>query len=74
MFNGDTVNFELKVAPGEEGIFAQVDQLELACDCPEQVLSVSSIRPLTLCGTDSRVASVDNRDVSQSSGLVAIAD
>lgn len=70
IFNGDTVNLQLTVAPGEQGIFAKIDQLVLQCDCPEQVLDVSSVRPLTLCGGDSRVASTDNR-VGRISGCTA---
>jgi V8-like Glu-specific endopeptidase len=71
IFNGDTVNLELTVAPGEEGVFAQVDQLVFECDCPEQVVDVASLRrPLTLCGTDSRVVSTDNR-VGRISGCTA---
>jgi len=61
IFNGDTVKLTLNVAPGEQGIFVQVDQLTLGCDCPEQVLDLTSKGPLTLCGSDSRVASTDNR-------------
>src|SRR5882724_5994573 len=59
IFNGDTVKLTLNVAPGEQGIFVQVDQLTLGCDCPEQVLDLTSKGPLTLCGSDSRVASTD---------------
>src|SRR5262245_24363674 len=37
IFNGDQVQFELVVAPGDKGVFAQVDHLVLQCDCPEKI-------------------------------------
>src|ERR1051325_3767470 len=62
IFNGDQVRIELHVAPGEEGIFAKVDQLALECDCSGKPHTVTSSEgPETLCGADSRVASTDNR-------------
>jgi V8-like Glu-specific endopeptidase len=62
IFNGDNLKLTLSVAPGETGIFAQVDQLMLDCNCPDQVAALAfSGPPLTLCGSDSRVASTDNR-------------
>ena len=63
IFNGDEVELELVVAPGEQGIFAKVDHLLLECGtCGEKVKTVTaSGLPETLCGPDSRVASTDNR-------------
>ena len=63
IFNGDQVQLELVVAPGEQGIFAQVDYLVTECKtCGSRVKVVTpSGFPETLCGADSRVASTDNR-------------
>ena len=71
IFNGDRVKLELMLAPGEQGIYAQVDSLVVECHCPDQVVDINSgMRPLTLCGADSRVASTDNR-VGRISGCTA---
>lgn len=71
IFNGDQVAVELHVAPGEQGIFARVDQLITECNCPGVAArGPASERPLTLCGADSRVASTDNR-VGRISGCTA---
>lgn len=71
IFNGNQVQLELHVAPGESGIFAQVDQLLLGCNCPEPALNVHEPGLIkTLCGPDNRVASTDNR-VGRISGCTA---
>lgn len=70
IFNGQKVQLELHVAPGAKGVFAQVDQLVLECNCPEPVLNRDNRLPRTLCGADSRTASTDNR-VGRISGCTA---
>jgi V8-like Glu-specific endopeptidase len=70
IFNGNRVQLELFVAPGEQGIFANVDSLRLECDtCYVKNVRSASL-PKTLCGPDSRVASTDNR-VGRISGCTA---
>ena len=71
VFNGPRVVIELHVAPGYEGVFAEVDQLLTACNCGgKDVLTPSDNHIFTLCGADSRVASTDNR-VGRISGCTA---
>lgn len=71
IFNGDKVKLELHVAPGEQGVFAEMDQLVLECNCPDQPRrAAGSESAETLCGGDSRVASTDNR-VGRISGCTA---
>lgn len=72
IFNGDQVVLQLHVAPGEEGIFAEVDQLILDCaSCGGKVSKLpSGGYPKSLCGADGRVASTDNR-VGRISGCTA---
>lgn len=71
IFNGHEVKMELHVAPGDEGVFAQVGQLVAECDCPDTALNRSSSDlPESLCTTDNRVASGDNR-VGRISGCTA---
>ena len=70
IFNGDQVRLELHVAPGDDGVFAQVDQLVLDCNCPDVALNLAPPLMRTLCGADSRVASTDNR-VGRISGCTA---
>jgi len=70
IFNGDQVRIELHVAPGDDGIFAQVDHLVLECNCPDVALNLAPPLTRTLCGPDSRVASSDNR-VGRISGCTA---
>jgi hypothetical protein len=54
LFNGDAVEIQLHVAPGDKGVFARFDEaLEGVWDPPAQTRS--------LCGADNRVASTDNR-------------
>jgi V8-like Glu-specific endopeptidase len=60
IFNGDTLLLELCVAPGEQGVFANVDQVLLTENLLAAMPSDKSL-PKTLCGADSRVASTDNR-------------
>jgi trimeric autotransporter adhesin len=60
IFNGNRVLLELRVAPGDQGVSCEVDQLVLPCDCGPKV-AVDSLIAQTLCGPDSRVASGDNR-------------
>jgi V8-like Glu-specific endopeptidase len=62
IFNGHRVLLELHVAPGDEGVFAEVDALLTACNCGGKELSASAANHImSLCGADSRVASTDNR-------------
>jgi V8-like Glu-specific endopeptidase len=62
IFNGHRVLLELHVAPGDAGVFAEVDKLLTDCNCGGKELSASAANHLaTLCGADSRVASTDNR-------------
>jgi len=70
IFNGDQVRIELHVAPGDNGIFAQVDHLVLECNCPDVALNLAPPLTRTLCGADSRGASTDNR-VGRISGCTA---
>jgi V8-like Glu-specific endopeptidase len=71
LFNGPGVLVQLHVAPGEKGIFANVDQIVLNAGCGDVK---SPPRPAglieTLCGADSRVASTDFR-VGRISGCTA---
>jgi hypothetical protein len=60
IFNGDTLLLELCVAPGEQGVFANVDQVLLTENLLAAMPSDKSL-PKSLCGADSRVASTDNR-------------
>jgi V8-like Glu-specific endopeptidase len=65
-FNGDAVQLELHVAPGEEGVFVSVQELTVG-DAPDtsgaaQLRGESGlIGTETLCGGDDRVASTDSR-------------
>lgn len=62
IFNGDEVRMELHVAPGDQGVFARVDQLILECDCSGRALTLNTAgAPESLCGADNRIASTDNR-------------
>lgn len=70
IFNGHQVRIELHVAPGDDGVFAQVDQLVLECNCPDTALNLAPPLTRTLCGADSRGASTDNR-VGRISGCTA---
>jgi hypothetical protein len=60
IFNGNRVLLELRVAPGDQGVSCEVDQLVVPCDCGPKV-AADSFLAQTLCGGDSRVASGDNR-------------
>ncbi len=62
IFNGDSVLVELYVAPGEADIFARIDQLALPGECGRtSALTAAPSAPQSLCGTDNRVATLDNR-------------
>jgi V8-like Glu-specific endopeptidase len=60
IFNGNRVLLEVRVAPGDQGVSCEVDQLVIPCDCGPKV-AADSFLAQTLCGADSRVASGDNR-------------
>lgn len=71
IFNGERVLLELHVAPGDEEVYAEVDQLLTACNCGGKEISVSAENHInSLCGGDNRVASTDNR-VGRISGCTA---
>jgi len=71
IFNGQRVLLELHVAPGDAGVFAEVDQLLTDCQCGSKELGASAANHLfSLCGADGRVASTDNR-VGRISGCTA---
>ena len=71
IFNGDEVRMELHVAPGDQGVYARVDQLILECDCSGGALTLNVAgAPESLCGADGRSASTDNR-VGRISGCTA---
>lgn len=57
LFNGDQVSLELHVAPGDEGIYVRADLIVKRCNCGD----FAGPMPETLCGSDNRVASTDNR-------------
>ena len=62
IFNGDAVRVELHVAPGDQGVYARVDQLLLECDCSGRAMTFTPAgAPESLCGADGRIASTDNR-------------
>ena len=65
LFNGSTVRVELVVAPGDRDVSIQVDQMLAFSDeptaSPDKGDQLSEPIPETLCGTDNRVASTDNR-------------
>ncbi len=64
IFNGNTVKVELHVAPGESDAFVKVDQLiDYSSDVHPIVSGPSLAGPTlqSLCGTDGRGASTDNR-------------
>ncbi|MCI0366650.1 MAG: trypsin-like serine protease [Phycisphaerales bacterium] len=69
IFNGDQVLLELRVAPGDAGVFVRVDQLWLDCDCAPK-FATQNFFPESLCGPDNRVASGDDR-VGRISGCTA---
>jgi hypothetical protein len=56
-FNGDAVEVELHVAPGEAGVFVRLAELTVG----EWVGSQKPATPESLCGDDNRVASTDRR-------------
>jgi len=56
-FNGDAVEVELHAAPGEEGVFARIEELTVGVTAG----AGDSPTPQTLCGGDDRVASNDAR-------------
>lgn len=56
VFNGDRVLLELHVAPGDRGVFVHFDQIIYGDDPPADGGGIAS-----LCGSDDRTASTDNR-------------
>lgn len=56
IFNGDRVMLELHVAPGDTGVFINFDQVISGDPLPPDEGGIAS-----LCGSDDRVASTDNR-------------
>jgi hypothetical protein len=55
LFNGDSVEVELHVAPGESGVFFRLEELSVG----EAVNG--DVEPADICGSDDRVSSTDPR-------------
>lgn len=60
-FNGDAVRLQLFVAAGDQGVFADTRDLVTDCGCEPAPALTAQPGPKTLCGSDDRVASSDNR-------------
>lgn len=60
-FNGDAVRLQLFVAAGDRGIFADTRELLTDCGCDTAPAPKAGPASKTLCGSDDRVASGDNR-------------
>lgn len=59
-FNGDALDVQLHVAPGEVGIFAAINGVTYGD--PSQAFQIPEPSPLaSLCGADNRIASTDAR-------------
>ena len=69
IFNGDTLLVELFVAPGEKGVYANIDKVVMA-ERPTAKWRAAGSLPKSLCGADNRVASGDDR-VGRISGCTA---
>lgn len=60
-FNGDMVTLELHAAAGEAGVFLRVEKILVGELVGEGIHADRGMSPTSLCGTDSRVASTDDR-------------
>ena len=61
IFNGEAVEFELRVAPGESGIFINVEELTVGQRAPALTALDRAAVEESLCATDNRVPANDNR-------------
>jgi len=60
-FNGNKVRLQLFVAAGDQGVFANTQELVTDCGCDPAPAIPANPTPKTLCGSDDRVAAADNR-------------